>query len=1080
MKRPKKLWSILLVLVMVLSMMPALTRNAQADEIVWTEVSTQNAWEIQQYLRMEGDVCIKLTGDAEWMLEDADYEPYLWKDRQVWAKLGKGTKILDLNGYRLYLSDKGNAPAQSVMMVIPEGASLNVYDDVGTGMIWMDGQMKFGDDFYGDDAILVRDVFAVTGGLLAVHGGEIHAGRAKRVWCNLVSQNTPDWDWGDKYSAASAYSGYATKFNSGTAVTVESGEAMIYGGEFWGRGWDNISIISRVPNNGAGADGHRDRCAAMRVLGDGKARIYDGSFYGRSDADAIQVEIPSNVIIEEGTFDVSTNDWLVTPLIGPILVLLPSNASSGDRLMAQQFDVLGSGENNFEVTEGWLGSYEVPRDSIAAQSEYYHNYDEKYMLVGLRDEEDYFDIIDQVDLDIVGPLAYETAVTDINEVYRAPAGCTVKSVTWYENGKVWENPGISYFKEGYDYSVAISLYINDITQMKFQRELSSATINGIDAMVLPDEQYGVNDRTQAIILMADFGPCKAPIEEVSINVSEPLDGHTIDYTVMCESDSYLVPIGSDYTRYRRWFVSNDGETDWRELGPGDRFEAGKYYRLSVDLMTVLGEKFAVKRGDGYYLPDVDAKVNGQKATVTREGVTVPAEYIIVRYDFGKCPETIDFISLNAPAKPKEGEVIRYNVSSNTEGCHIAGGGSNITEYCRWLESYGDGDWRVMSPGETFKAGCYYRFQADVVAEGGYAFAVYDDGTSIRPYVQVEANGGRNWADKVYDQDPTKYITAEVIYGLCNDSVIERIMVEDVTAPVVGEKPSYSAIVMGNGYRIDGSRESYYDDWQNDRKLYYVRNGIAWYDVTADKWVYENDTFLAGHEYELTVYLVTEEDYHFLNVFEHDAFPTATVNGEDAIVNEGWSNRWEARVHFNFTAQEPEQKFEDVPTDSYYAEAVAWAVENGITTGATEDTFNPQGQCLRAHAVTFLHRAAGSPVPPTDENPFTDVKETDFFYKPVLWAVHRGITNGINATEFGTYNACSRAAVVTFLWRNAGSPEPKSTKNPFVDVKTGDFFYKPVLWAVENGITNGVDATHFGPSAICKRAQVVTFLYRAYN
>lgn len=262
-------------------------------------------------------------------------------------------------------------------------------------------------------------------------------------------------------------------------------------------------------------------------------------------------------------------------MIGPILVLLPSNVSSGDRLMTQRFDVLGSGENNFEVTEGWLGSYEVPRDSIAPQSEYYHNHDEKYMLVGPRDEEDYFDIIDQVDLDIVGPLAYETAVTDINEVYRAPAGCTVKSVTWYENGKIWENPQDSYFKEGYDYSVAISLYINDITQMKFQRELSSATINGIDAMVLPDERYGVIDRTQAIILMADFGPCKAPIEEVSIYVSEPLDGHTIDYTVMCESDSYLVPIGSDYTRYRRWFVSNDGETDWRELGPGDRFEAGK-------------------------------------------------------------------------------------------------------------------------------------------------------------------------------------------------------------------------------------------------------------------------------------------------------------------------------------------------------------------------------------------------------------------------------------------------------------------------------------------------------------------------
>ena len=109
-----------------------------------------------------------------------------------------------------------------------------------------------------------------------------------------------------------------------------------------------------------------------------------------------------------------------------------------------------------------------------------------------------------------------------------------------------------------------------------------------------------------------------------------------------------------------------------------------------------------------------------------------------------------------------------------------------------------------------------------------------------------------------------------------------------------------------------------------------------------------------------------------------------------------------------------------------------------------------------------------------------MKSSDFFYQPVLWAVEKGITNGTSATTFGSYANCNRAAVVTFLWRAAGSPEPESTNNPFVDVKTTDFFYKPVLWAVENGITNGVDTTHFGPATDCNRAQVVTFLYRAYN
>ena len=95
-------------------------------------------------------------------------------------------------------------------------------------------------------------------------------------------------------------------------------------------------------------------------------------------------------------------------------------------------------------------------------------------------------------------------------------------------------------------------------------------------------------------------------------------------------------------------------------------------------------------------------------------------------------------------------------------------------------------------------------------------------------------------------------------------------------------------------------------------------------------------------------------------------------------------------------------------------------------------------------------------------------------------MEKGITNGISATKFGSYDVCNRAAVVTFLWRAAGEPEPQSTANPFVDVKPGDFFYKPVLWAIENDITNGIDATHFGPTSPCNRAQVVTFLYRAYN
>ena len=170
------------------------------------------------------------------------------------------------------------------------------------------------------------------------------------------------------------------------------------------------------------------------------------------------------------------------------------------------------------------------------------------------------------------------------------------------------------------------------------------------------------------------------------------------------------------------------------------------------------------------------------------------------------------------------------------------------------------------------------------------------------------------------------------------------------------------------------------------------------------------------------------------------------------------------------------KFEDVPVGAFYFDPVAWAVEKGVTTGATAVTFDPNGNCQRAQVGTFLWRAAGSPEPAKTENPFKDVKETDFYYKAVLWAVEQQITNGLTADTFGPFALCNRAQVVTFLWRAQGSPA-STAKVAFTDVVAGQFYSTAVAWAVENNITNGISATTFGVGGICNRAQVVTFLYR---
>ncbi|MGM9668559.1 MAG: S-layer homology domain-containing protein, partial [Faecousia sp.] len=172
-------------------------------------------------------------------------------------------------------------------------------------------------------------------------------------------------------------------------------------------------------------------------------------------------------------------------------------------------------------------------------------------------------------------------------------------------------------------------------------------------------------------------------------------------------------------------------------------------------------------------------------------------------------------------------------------------------------------------------------------------------------------------------------------------------------------------------------------------------------------------------------------------------------------------------------------FADVTANDYYYDAVQWAVNNGITNGTSETTFSPDAPCTRAHAVTFLWRAAGSPAPKSSEMPFADVVKGSYYEQAVLWAVENGITNGTSAATFSPDAICTRAQAVTFLWRAQGMPAAGMT-NPFTDVASGEYYYNAVLWAVENGITNGTSATTFSPDADCTRAQNVTFLYRCLS
>lgn len=176
---------------------------------------------------------------------------------------------------------------------------------------------------------------------------------------------------------------------------------------------------------------------------------------------------------------------------------------------------------------------------------------------------------------------------------------------------------------------------------------------------------------------------------------------------------------------------------------------------------------------------------------------------------------------------------------------------------------------------------------------------------------------------------------------------------------------------------------------------------------------------------------------------------------------------------------PSATFTDVPDGAYYYDAVQWAIEKGITNGTGADTFSPNAACTRAQMVTFLWRAAGCPAPKSGSNPFVDVPDGQYYTQAVLWAAEQGITSGTGAGAFSPNDTVTRGQTVTFLYRFAGSPAV-SASGSFTDVPGGEYYAPAVQWALSRGVTNGTSASTFSPSDNCVRAQIVTFLYRASN
>ena len=227
---------------------------------------------------------------------------------------------------------------------------------------------------------------------------------------------------------------------------------------------------------------------------------------------------------------------------------------------------------------------------------------------------------------------------------------------------------------------------------------------------------------------------------------------------------------------------------------------------------------------------------------------------------------------------------------------------------------------------------------------------------------------------------------------------------------------------------------------------------------------------SGTTIDLATYKPTRAGYTFAGWFSDKAL-TKAVTSVKLTANTTVYAKW---TQNGGTAENP---FVDVKEGAYYYDAVLWAVEQKITSGTSATTFSPDASCTRAQMVTFLWRAAGSPKVENGKNPFADVKADAYYYDAVLWAVEKGVTSGTSATTFSPDATVTRGQTVTFLYRNAGSPEVSGTM-PFADVEADAYYAKAVQWAVQQKITTGTSETTFSPMSDCTRGQIVTFLYRA--
>ena len=548
--------------------------------------------------------------------------------------------------------------------------------------------------------------------------------------------------------------------------------------------------------------------------------------------------------------------------------------------------------------------------------------------------------------------------------------------------------------------------------------------------------------------------------------------------------------------------------------------AGDYLYISGGTVIAAGSDITGENSESYgiYVDNEDITISGEKTKVTVTGGTADSAsygiftysgYITIKggtvtatggnvdlYSYGIYADgavTISGGTVTATGGEATGEesesygICAYDDMDISGGTVTATGGNATGDASKSSGLYGRGYFEnneVIGGNITISGGT-------VKATGGnvdlYSDGIYADGAVTISGGTITATGGEVTDEASESFGIESYVSETII--ISGGHVTARTLTTTAwTKSALNKAPNLSGYT---GYQwrtsasgdFTSSADTAYTYRESDTYVEFSsQNTVTTYAITVDS--AKNGDVTTSHKTAskgTTVTLTVEPD----KGFELDTLTVTDGSGKKVSVTEKSgkytftmpASKVTVKATFAEIVAEPENPFVDVADDAYYFDAVLWAAENGITGGVDDTHFAPNVTCTRAQAVTFLWRAAGSPAPKSSEMPFEDVAAGSYYYDAVLWAVNEEITNGMTDTTFEPTGKCTRGQAVTFLWRAAGCPEPTSTVNPFEDVVEGKFYYKAVLWAVENGITKGTSETTFDPNGTCTRAQIVTFLFR---